>query len=261
MARKIPEAVREVCLSFPEAEEVVTHGSPDFKVRGKSFATFTLNHHGDGRVALWLHSPAGVQRLYTQLNPDAYFVPPYVGPRGWLGMELNKGLDWVEIASRVREAYENVAPASLSSAIGETIRIAQPVADMSPEEINPMLKQRTQEVLDQLAQRCSSLPETSTGEQFGNPVWKAGDKTFVWATLADRRLQLRFWVGIEQQEFFRSDHRFSIPAYMGHNGWIDLDVEDEINWSEIDNLMMNSYRHFALKRMLNALASQVAAAP
>ena len=87
MTKSIPTVVRELCLFFPQAEETNSHGSPDFRVEGKSFARFCINHHGDGRVALWLHSPPGTQRLYTELNAGAYFVPPYVGPRGWLGVE------------------------------------------------------------------------------------------------------------------------------------------------------------------------------
>jgi predicted DNA-binding protein (MmcQ/YjbR family) len=253
VTRSIPTAVRELCLHFPQTEEVSSHGSPDFRVDGKSFARFCINHHGDGRVALWLHSPPGIQRLYTELNPEAYFVPPYVGPRGWLGVELNKGLDWTEIASRVREACENAAPGSLASGMDETIRIEPPDEQMRPEEINPMLGGRPAELLAQLAERCRRLPETSEGEQFGNPVWKAGKKTFVCAHRYTDRLQLQFWVGVEQQSMLTSDKRYSIPKYMGHNGWIDLDVEKQLYWAEIDSLLETSYRHFALKRMLTVL--------
>ena len=80
------------------------HEKPDFKVKGKSFATFCVNHHGDGKVALWLRMPSGAQQMFTDLDPEAYFVPPYVGPRGWLGVELNKGLNWAEIAMRAHMA-------------------------------------------------------------------------------------------------------------------------------------------------------------
>ena len=80
-ARDINSAVREICLSFPEAEEVPSRGSPDFRVQGKTFATYCVNHHGDGHVALWLHSPAGAQQLYSEMEPEYYFVPPYVGPK------------------------------------------------------------------------------------------------------------------------------------------------------------------------------------
>jgi predicted DNA-binding protein (MmcQ/YjbR family) len=204
-------------------------------------------------VALWLRSPSGVQRLYTELNPGAYFVPPYVGPRGWLGVELNKGLDWNEVAGRVREAYVNAAPASLASRVDEAIRIEPPELEMKPEEINPMLGARPQQVLNQLADRCRRLPETSEGEQFGNPVWKAGKKTFVCAHIGTGRLQLQFWVGVEQQALLTSDKRYSIPKYIGHNGWIDLDIDKRANWSEVDSLLEISYRHFALKRMIRAL--------
>ena len=124
---------------------------------------------------------------------------------------------------------------------------------MRPEKINPLLGERPVEVLRLLAERCRRLPETSEGEQFGNPVWKAGKKTFICAHRYTDRLKLQFWVGVEQQALLTSDKRYSIPKYVGHNGWIDLDVEKQINWVEIDSLLEASYRHFALKRMLRAL--------
>ena len=116
-----------------------------------------------------------------------------------------------------------------------------------------MLGERPVEILRLLAERCRRLPETSEGEQFGNPVWKAGKKTFICAHRYTDRLKLQFWVGVEQQALLTSDNRYSIPKYVGHNGWIDLDVEKQINWVEIDSLLEASYRHFALKRMLMAL--------
>jgi len=75
MAKDINQAVREVCLWFPETEEVLSHGSPDFRVRGRTFATYVVNHHGDRRIALWLNAPAGAQELYTKEEPD-FFAPP-----------------------------------------------------------------------------------------------------------------------------------------------------------------------------------------
>ena len=95
MAKKkktISDAVREVCLSFPEAEEGSAHGSPHYKVRGKTFAMYTINHHGDGRISLWLNSPPGAQEIHVRGEPKHFFVFSYVGPRGWLGVHFNKGL-------------------------------------------------------------------------------------------------------------------------------------------------------------------------
>lgn len=91
MGRNISDAVRELCLALPEAEEVPSRGSPDFRVRGKTFATYVINHHGDGRIALWLNSPDGAQAFYAENEPEHYFVPPYVGPRGWLGVRWKRG--------------------------------------------------------------------------------------------------------------------------------------------------------------------------
>jgi predicted DNA-binding protein (MmcQ/YjbR family) len=253
MTRTITVAVHELCLGFPSTATVQAHGNPDFRVEGKTFATFTINHHGDGHVALWLRSPPGAQDLYCEMEPEHYFIPPYVGPRGWLGLELNRGLDWASTAGRTREAYEFVAPARLSKELGEGAAVAGPERLMTAEEINPFLGASTQAVLATLATHCEALPETSESASFGSPCWKAGKKTFVSAHFREQRLCLQFWVGPEQQSLLTYDERYAVPPYSGHNGWLELDVHDDANWLEIENLLLQSYRHFALKRMLKAL--------
>ena len=257
MAKDINQAVREVCLSFPETCEVMSHGSPDFRVRGKTFATYSVNHHGDGRIALWLNSPAGAQELYTKAEPKQFFVPPYVGPRGWLGVHLDKGISWKRVAQLVREAYEKVAPEVLSAAIGKTPQIEPPTKTMTPAQFDPMRSRRAQAVLKALRKICLALPETVEATQFGAPVWRAGKKTFAWASYNGERIELLFWVGVEQQTLLISDSRYRIPAYMGHNGWIALDVTQYRDWAEVRELALFSYRHFALRRMLEALRNKL----
>jgi hypothetical protein len=246
MAKSIGAAVREVCLSFPGVEEILSHGSPNFRVsqgknKGKVFAAYAVNHHGDGRVALWLNSPPGAQEIHVKGEPKYFFVPPYVGPSGWLGVNLDKGLSWKRIAMLVREAYEKVAPRKLAEQIGETIVIEPPTAKLSPVEMDPMQGKRPQMVLNRLRKIGASWPEVTDGEQFGAPTLKAGQKTFALAYYNEKRLKLGFWVGVERQTLLTADKRFSIPKYTGHNGWIELDVAHE------------SYRHFANRRMLAAL--------
>ncbi|HEU4653154.1 MAG TPA: MmcQ/YjbR family DNA-binding protein [Steroidobacteraceae bacterium] len=254
-AKDISQAVREVCLWFPESEEVVSHGAPDFRVRGKTFATYMINHHGDGRVSLWLNAPQASQSHYVRQDPQHFFVPPYVGPRGWLGVNLDKGISWRTVATLVRNAYEKVAPASLSKTLGDTIEIAPPTKTLDPDEIDPLQSVRAQEVLKELRTVCLSLPETSEASQFGHPVWRVGKKVFAQAYCyrGDRKLQLAFWVGVDQQALLIRDKEFSIPAYLGHNGWIAIDVTQRANWKEIRSLAVFSYRHFALARMLKQL--------
>jgi predicted DNA-binding protein (MmcQ/YjbR family) len=253
MAKDISKAVREVCLSFPEAEEVLSHGSPNFRVRGKTFATYVVNHHGDGRIALWLNSPDGAQQLHTSADPEQFFVPPYVGPRGWLGVHLNRGASWRQIATLVREAYEKVAPSALVTTIGKTIDIDPPTKALAPSDVDPLQSRRAQVVLKGMRRICLALPETSEAMQFGMPVWRAGKKTFASIFHDRQRLSISFWAGADRQALLVREARFYIPAYLGHNGWISLDVTQSNDWDEAFELAEYSYRHFALKRMLAKL--------
>jgi predicted DNA-binding protein (MmcQ/YjbR family) len=268
VAKTLYDTVREVCLSFPEAEEVISHGFPDYRVRGKSFASYVVNHHGDGHVALWVNAPTGSQDYHVKSEAKHFYVPPYVGPRGWLGVNLDKGLAWQRIASLVRQAYEKVAPRALSAAIDETPQVKSPPAKLAPEEIDPLKSRAAQEILKRMRRMCLAWPQVSEDAQFGSPVWKAGKKTFAWVHV-DRtrpagaggkssgvRLSLYFWVGVPAQGLMTSDKRFHIPAYMGHNGWIALDVTDHCDWKEVQGLALASYRHFALQRMLKELEAQ-----
>lgn len=249
MARDTDQAVREACLWLPEAEEFVSHGAPNFRVRGKTFATYVVNHHGDGRVALWLTAPPGSQDQHVRAEPEHFFVPPYVGPRGWLGVILDRGIDWNRIPALVREGYEKVAPAALHGRIGKTPKLKRPKA-LAPSEIDPFKSPRARAVLAKLRAICLKLPQTSEGSQFGHPVWRAGKKTFAIARYHEARLTFCFWVGIEQQGLLITDARYAIPPYFGHNGWIAIDVAKNVDWKEVQGLVLQSYRHFALKRML-----------
>jgi predicted DNA-binding protein (MmcQ/YjbR family) len=261
--KTISDAVRELCLWFPESTEVISHGSPDFRVNGKTFATYVINHHGDGHIALWLNAPQGAQQLYVKQEPKHFYVPPYVGPRGWLGVDLDKGISWKTVAKLVREAYEKVAPPALARRLSKTIEIKPPTTTLPIEEFDPMQSKRALAVLKELREICLSLPETSEDRQFGNPVWRAGKKVFAQAYCyrSELKLQLGFWVGVDQQALLTRDKHFSIPPYMGHNGWIALDVSKDANWKEIRSLASFSYRHFALERMLKALDADAATPP
>ncbi len=246
-------SVRETCLWLPEAEEALSHGSPVFKVRSKTFAMYMVNHHGDGRVALWLSAPAGAQFLYTSEEPKHFFVPPYVGHRGWLGVRIDQGIAWKRVAKLVREAYEHVAPPALARQLGKTPEIKGPSRKLAPEELDPLQSKRAQVVLGKLREICLALPECAEAMQFGCPVWRAGKKTFAQLYTDDERLLVTFWVGAAQQGLFTVEPRYHVPAYLGHHGWIALDVSKHSNWAEVRAQVVHSYRHFALKRMLNAL--------
>jgi hypothetical protein len=113
MDSKPIELLREICLALPEVEERLSHGEPTWFIRGKrSFVMFADHHHG-ARLAFWCAAPPGGQEALVGSEPDRFFRPPYVGPRGWLGVYLDIDLDWDEIRAIVEEAYRTVAPAKL----------------------------------------------------------------------------------------------------------------------------------------------------
>lgn len=106
--------VRRICLALPEVTERPSHGAPSFFVR-RCFVMFMADHHGDGRLALWCAAPPGAQPELVAADPARFFVPPYVGHRGWVGIRVDLAPDWVEVEEVVREAYRAVAPARLTS--------------------------------------------------------------------------------------------------------------------------------------------------
>lgn len=106
--------VRRICLALPEATEKEAWGAPTFRVRKKMFAMYVNNHHNDGRIALWLKAPPGAQGQLVASAPDRFFVPPYVGTQGWIGLHLNQNDD-AAVENCVREAYRLVAPKKLQA--------------------------------------------------------------------------------------------------------------------------------------------------
>jgi hypothetical protein len=103
--------VRDLCLGLPGTSERPSHGSPAFFIDGsRTFAMFLDDHHGDGRLALWCAAPEGAQALLVAAAPQRYFVPPYVGHRGWIGLRLDRDAEWDEVAGVLEDAWLARAP-------------------------------------------------------------------------------------------------------------------------------------------------------
>ena len=117
--------VRKLCMALPEATERLSHGSPTWFIGGKkTFVMYLDDHHGDGRLALWCAAPAGVQGELVDQEPERFFVPPYVGHRGWLGVRLDRDPDWGEIAGIIEDAYRVVAPKRALAQLERTRRLS-----------------------------------------------------------------------------------------------------------------------------------------
>src|SRR5262245_46189198 len=112
MARQPIDRLRAICLALPEATERETWGNATFRVREKIFA---MERSDDGRVSVWCKAPPGSQMVLVGADPDRFFVPPYVGHKGWIGMRLDRRPDWREVAALVTRSYRLIAPKRLAA--------------------------------------------------------------------------------------------------------------------------------------------------
>jgi len=92
---------------MPEITEKLSHGAPTFFARKRVFVMFANNHHNDGHVAVWVPAPPGAQAILIHTSPEIYFRPPYVGPSGWIGIELDR-IGEEELREHIREAWRMV---------------------------------------------------------------------------------------------------------------------------------------------------------
>jgi hypothetical protein len=111
--RALESRVRSICLSFPGAEERLSHGAPAFFVGRQFVMLWPDGHHEHEFPHLWCAAPPGAQDELVSSEPDRFFRPPYVGGRGWIGVRLDGDVDWTEVAAICEEAYRTVAPRRL----------------------------------------------------------------------------------------------------------------------------------------------------
>jgi hypothetical protein len=109
LAHRMTDQVRSICLSLEDVTEKLSHGEPSWFVRGRQFAMMDTYHHGAKHLSLWLNAAPGAQEVLAGANPDLFFVPPYVGKQGWIGVRLDVEPDapgrWDEIAATIADAY------------------------------------------------------------------------------------------------------------------------------------------------------------
>ena len=118
MAGEDPRLVRvsQIAGSLPEAVRARQGDHADFRVRRKVFAYFLNNHHGDGIVSVCVRSVLGENVDRAGADPDRYYLPAYIGPRGWFGLRLDRGaIDWNEVRNILQLSYCLAAPKTLAA--------------------------------------------------------------------------------------------------------------------------------------------------
>lgn len=116
MSSQLTARLRSICLALPEVVEKEAWGDPTFRVRDKIFA---MEKRGDGRISIWCKAAPGSQATLVGADPETFFVPPYVGHKGWIGMRLDRKRDWDEVAEVVRRSYRLTAPKKLAALVGD----------------------------------------------------------------------------------------------------------------------------------------------
>jgi hypothetical protein len=108
------DRLRMICLALPEAVEKEAWGEPTFRVRDRIFVIAKGN---DTPVSLWCKAPPGSQQVLVGADPQRFFVPPYVGHKGWVGMRLGDGADWDEVEKLTKRSYRLTAPKRLAAMV------------------------------------------------------------------------------------------------------------------------------------------------
>jgi hypothetical protein len=106
-ARTPVDRLRAICLALPETSEKIAWGEPTWRVKGRLFAQLDDHHHGADHLAVWLPAAIGAQEHLVRSDPQRFFVPPYVGPRGWIGVRIDGRANWRAVAALVHDAYQH----------------------------------------------------------------------------------------------------------------------------------------------------------
>jgi len=112
------ERVAAICLSLPEVARRGQESHAAFSVRKKIFVYFLNDHHGDGIVSVCARAFPGENKALVAAHPQKFYLPAYIGPRGWVGLRLDRGkVDWTEVRDLLTVSYLQVAPKRLAAAV------------------------------------------------------------------------------------------------------------------------------------------------
>ena len=249
------DRVRAVCLNFPGAEEKLSHGTPSFHVRGKMFVMFVDDHHDDGRLAVWCKATMEEQKRLVASAPDRFFVPPYVGVRGWVGVHLDHPkTDWVGLALIVEEGWVSVAPKSLANDPG-----ARPLPRKAPPPRPKTDPAVAQAALERLSALCLRLPE-ATREGTRHATFRVRKKVF--AYFLDNHHSdgivgacVKVPKGQNAKLAKRDPKTFFLPAYIAARGWVGVRLDGKkVDWKGVAARVAESYRAVAPRALLVKIA-------
>jgi hypothetical protein len=221
------------------------------------FLTFVDDHHGDGRIAVWCKSTLEEQRRLVSSNPRRFYVPPYVGVGGWVGVNVDAAnADWIELQILVEEAWRAVAPPRV-------LRGEAPPPPGKPRRPPPARvttdAKVAREALGRLTEICVALPEAKCERESRHATYRVRKKVFAYfldnhhgdgivaaCVRGDKRENARL-VGKEPKRYFS-------PAYIGPRGYLGVRIDfARVDWKEVAERVVAAYRCVAPKTLLAQL--------
>ncbi|MGH7296712.1 MAG: MmcQ/YjbR family DNA-binding protein [Polyangiaceae bacterium] len=245
--------VREICLGFPAAEEKLSHGAPAFHVRGKMFLSFVDDHHGDGHLAVWCKSTPEEQRRLVAGNPARFYVPPYVGVKGWVGVNVDaKNADWIELSILVEEAWRSIAPPKVLRGEAPAPRKRLPPAPARVQTDEKVARA----AYERLTALCTKHPGVEVDREGRHATYRVRKKVFAYfldnhhgdgvvgaCVRGDRRANA---AAIEADP-----KRYFSPAYVGPRGYLGIRLDlARVDWKDVAARLAAAFRSVAPKSLL-----------
>lgn len=247
--------LRALCFGFPAVEEKASHGSPSFFVRGKQFASFTMGY-GRGPSA-WVKCDLESQARLVGEEAERYFVPPYVGVKGWVGVVLGAQTDWERLGVLLEGGWDAVAP-----------KTARDAPVLPPPKNSPRLmttdKKLAEAVISKIEMMCRELVggpgepveveverhnAGATMRAFGKPLCYVNDNHH-----HDGILSVSVRCSLEEAEALAAkEARFYVPPYIGKRGWLAIRVDLEpVDWAEVGRYLAAGMLAIAPKKAAGA---------
>jgi hypothetical protein len=245
------DRVRDIALRFPSADEKLSHGCPSFHVRGKMFLMFVGESYGRG-VAVWCKATLEEQRDRVASDPERFFVPPYVGVKGWIGIDVDPArADWIDLSILVEDAWRSVAPPRVLR--GE---VEPPRARPAPVTRVTTDAKVARDALARLKKVCLALPEAECEVESKHATFRVRKKVF--AYFLDNHHgdgAIAVCVRGEKRENARAiaaePKRFYLPQYIGPRGYLGVRLDAKrVDWKDVAERITASYRSVAPKRLL-----------
>jgi hypothetical protein len=112
------DALTKICLALPETRREDKGSHAAFLVGKKTFAYYLDNHHGDNIVSVCCKVLPGENRFLVESSPGRFYLPAYIGPRGWIGLRMDFAtLNWAEVKELILGSYLQIAPKKLASLV------------------------------------------------------------------------------------------------------------------------------------------------